>query len=93
MIVSFGLSKVDERGLEAYSGVNQFSAPMSLRSGFMIARWMGVDFVWGKTSDVDGEHVPSKEVRRIEMALQAHPIVAVWRPVGEKYAEGETVLP
>lgn len=76
MIVNFGLSKVDEMRLEASSEVNQFSAPMSLRIGFVIAGWTGVNFVWEKTSDVDGEHVPSMEMRRIEMALQAYPIAA-----------------
>lgn len=93
MIVDFGLRKVNEMGLEAYSEVNQFSAPVSLKSGFVIAGWTDMNFVWGTSEDEEHENVPGEVARRVQRALQAHPIAAVWRPVRGKYVEGETILP
>lgn len=80
-------------GLEAYSEVNQFSAPLALNGGFIIVGWADMNFAWNNNESAGNESVPSKNVSRIARALQAHPIAAAWRPVGGKYVEGQTVLP
>jgi hypothetical protein len=75
-------------GLEVYSEVNQFSAPVALRTGFIVAGWTNMTFSWGTE-----KHVLNKDVDCIVRAMQAHPIAAVWRPIGGRYVEGKTILP
>ena len=93
MIIDFGLKKVGEMGLEAYSEVNQFSAPLSLKTGFIITEWTHTNFILGESIDEEHDGVPGEVARRVQRALQAHLIAGVWRPGGGKYVEGETILP
>ena len=86
MLVEWGTKKADEMHLEAFVEATNDGRPLYARHGFHFMNLLLLD---AKMVDE-----PSEQWKSLAKELQLPMVVHVmWRPIGGKFIDGETVIP
>ena len=84
LILQWGTKKADEMGLEMWLDATVHGRPLYLKHGFIVVTENNVH---PKTE------TPNEEWKKLEEELLPITLWAMWRPLGGKYEEGQTIRP
>ena len=84
LLVEWGTQQADKLGIESYVEGTYLGRKVYERCGFAMMHIAEMFFQ---------NELPGKEWTRLVEDMQSNPVAIMWRPVGGKYIEGETVVP